>query len=75
MKLFRMLLPFCCCFLYNNLYANDEPIKNLGIENGLSNNAVMNVYQDYKGFMWICTYDGLNRFDGYKFRIFRNKIG
>jgi len=75
MKLFRMLLPFCCCFLYITLYANDEPIKNLGIENGLSNNAVMNVYQDYKGFMWICTYDGLNRFDGYKFRIFRNKIG
>lgn len=55
-------------------FAINYPIKYLGIEDGLSNNAVLSVYQDHKGFMWFGTYDGLNRFDGYKFRIYRNKI-
>jgi signal transduction histidine kinase/ligand-binding sensor domain-containing protein/DNA-binding NarL/FixJ family response regulator len=63
------------CLAVNSLFATGEPLRNLSIENGLSNNAVLNVYQDYKGFMWIGTYDGLNRYDGYKFKIYRNKIG
>jgi len=62
-------------FITSNLSAIGDPVRNLGIENGLSNNAVVNVYQDYKGFMWFGTYDGLNRYDGYKFKIYRNKVG
>lgn len=61
--------------LANKLFATGYPVRYLGIENGLSNNAVVNVYQDYKGFMWFGTYDGLNRYDGYKLKIYRNKIG
>lgn len=59
----------------NGLFAAEQPLRYLSIENGLSNNAVLNVYQDYKGFMWFGTYDGLNRYDGYKFKIYRNRIG
>lgn len=59
----------------NGLFAAEQPLRYLSIDNGLSNNAVVNVYQDYKGFMWFGTYDGLNRYDGYKFRIYRNRIG
>lgn len=55
--------------------AKDFPIHYLGIEQGLSNNAVTAIYQDCRGFMWVGTYDGLNRFDGYSFRVFRNIIG
>ncbi|MDI3320600.1 ligand-binding sensor domain-containing protein [Pinibacter soli] len=55
--------------------AKDFPVHYLGIEQGLSNNAVTAIYQDYRGFMWVGTYDGLNRFDGYSFRVFRNIIG
>jgi len=51
------------------------PVRYVGIEDGLSNNAVTGVYQDYKGFMWFTTYDGLNRYDGRSFTIFRNRIG
>ena len=42
------------------------------VENGLSNNAVICSLQDKKGFLWFGTKDGLNRFDGYTFKIFRN---
>lgn len=51
------------------------PVAYLGIEQGLSNNAVTSIYKDRSGFMWFGTYDGLNRYDGYGFRIFRNVIG
>jgi signal transduction histidine kinase/ligand-binding sensor domain-containing protein/DNA-binding response OmpR family regulator len=58
-----------------SLHARDLPIKYIGIEQGLSNNAVTSIYQDYYGFMWFGTYDGLNRYDGYDFKVFRNSIG
>ena len=45
------------------------------VENGLSNNTVFCSMQDNNGFMWFGTKDGLNRFDGYRFKTFniRNK--
>jgi len=58
-----------------SIQAQTPEIEYLGIENGLSNNAVTSIYQDYKGFMWFGTYDGLNRYDGYEFKVFRNVIG
>lgn len=41
-------------------------------ENGLSNNRVFCVLQDRYGFLWFGTDDGLNRFDGYEFKVYRN---
>ena len=32
--------------------------------NGLSDNTVRHIYQDSKGFLWIATLNGLNRYDG-----------
>lgn len=37
---------------------------------GLSHNTVMSLFQDSRGFMWIGTKNGLNRFDGSEFRVF-----
>jgi len=51
------------------------PIDRLGVEQGLSNETVRSIYQDRKGFMWFGTLDGLNRFDGYSFKIYHNKFG
>lgn len=42
------------------------------VENGLSNNAVICSIQDNKGFLWFGTKDGLDRFDGYSFKVFRS---
>jgi ligand-binding sensor domain-containing protein len=38
---------------------------------GLSQSVVMSVFQDSKDFMWFGTEDGLNKFDGYNFKIYR----
>jgi signal transduction histidine kinase/ligand-binding sensor domain-containing protein/CheY-like chemotaxis protein/AraC-like DNA-binding protein len=46
--------------------------RHLSIDDGLSQNAVLSVIQDDKGFMWFGTKDGLNRYDGYTFKIFQN---
>lgn len=45
--------------------------KHITIENGLSQNTVLSILQDKKGFMWFGTKDGLNRFDGKSFEIFK----
>lgn len=61
--------------LHSGLKAKENfPLGYLGIEHGLSNNAVNCIYQDRYGFMWFGTYDGLNLFDGYNFKVFRNRL-
>ncbi len=44
----------------------------IGIEDGLSHASVYGVLQDRLGFLWIATVDGLNRWDGYGFVVFRH---
>ncbi|HEV8363825.1 MAG TPA: two-component regulator propeller domain-containing protein, partial [Gemmatimonadaceae bacterium] len=46
--------------------------RHLTIADGLSQNAVSAVVQDRRGFMWFGTKDGLNRYDGYQFVVFRH---
>ncbi|MFB2119398.1 two-component regulator propeller domain-containing protein [Parapedobacter sp. 2B3] len=55
-------------------YAYGQPFyfTHYQVENGLSNNAVLCSVQDPMGFMWFGTKDGLNRFDGYSFKVFHN---
>lgn len=60
------VLPF-----FNN-YASNFNFRYYQVEDGLSSNTVYSLIQDSRGFIWIGTEDGLNRFDGYEFRIFRN---
>lgn len=46
--------------------------SHIGMEEGMSRATVFDITQDKQGFMWIATNDGLNRFDGYEFKIYRN---
>jgi signal transduction histidine kinase/ligand-binding sensor domain-containing protein/DNA-binding response OmpR family regulator len=67
------LCAFVCLVIC--LQAAGQNVQYLGIEQGLSNNAITCIHQDSKGFMWFGTYDGLNRYDGYSFKVFRNRLG
>ncbi|MDL2282302.1 hypothetical protein LJC44_04220, partial [Parabacteroides sp. OttesenSCG-928-G06] len=40
-------------------------------EEGLSQNSVMKILEDSKGFMWFATWDGINKFDGYTFKTYK----
>ncbi len=44
----------------------------LNINNGLSHNQVNCIFKDAKGFMWFGTMAGLNRYDGYTFKVFKH---
>jgi len=46
--------------------------ENISIPEGLSNTEVHSVFQDSNGYLWISTADGLNRYDGYTIKIFKN---
>lgn len=46
-------------------------LVHLSVEQGLSQNTVQCVLQDRQGFMWFGTQDGLNKYDGYGFTIYR----
>jgi ligand-binding sensor domain-containing protein/serine phosphatase RsbU (regulator of sigma subunit) len=48
-------------------------VDHFTIENGLSQTSVNCLIQDSKGFLWIGTQDGLNKFDGYNFKVFKNE--
>jgi signal transduction histidine kinase/ligand-binding sensor domain-containing protein/DNA-binding response OmpR family regulator len=50
-----------------------EPeFKHFLTEDGLSDNSINCIFQDRTGFLWVGTRNGLNRFDGYQFKIFRH---
>ena len=42
--------------------------KNITIEDGLSQSTIKTIYQDSKGYIWIGTEDGINRYNGYEFK-------
>lgn len=49
--------------------------QHYSVENGLSQNTVTSIIQDSKGFIWFGTWDGLNKFDGYEFTIYKSQPG
>jgi sugar lactone lactonase YvrE len=62
-------------FLFFNWGISQQASKirfeHLTVNEGLSENAVISVTQDSQGFMWIGTHDGLNKYDGYSFTIYK----
>lgn len=53
--------------------ANGIKFHHLSLEHGLSQSSGHVIYQDSQGLMWIGTQDGLNRYDGYRFTVFRHQ--
>jgi signal transduction histidine kinase/ligand-binding sensor domain-containing protein len=68
-----VLLSFLCTLSLAVLHAQEKPyiFDSYGVNEGLSQNSVYDILEDYQGFMWIATHDGVNRFDGYVFNEYR----
>jgi diguanylate cyclase (GGDEF)-like protein len=56
------------------LEALTRPIRfdNISLEQGLSQTTVLCIYQDSRGFLWLGTEDGLDRYDGYGFTVYKH---
>lgn len=72
-----LLLPF---FLLSvggtaNAQAQTAVFERLTQNDGLSNNGVTSLLQDRRGFLWIGTEDGLNRYDGFTFKTYFHRNG
>ena len=48
----------------------DMKFRRLDARDGLSNSQINYLFQDSRGFVWIGTSYGLNRYDGYRFRVY-----
>ena len=50
----------------------DFRFMHIGQDDGLSQNSANCIIQDSRGYIWVATFDGLNRFDGEEFKVYRN---
>ena len=62
-----------CLLLLISSWTNAQKLRfdNYSLAHGLSQSTIVSMLQDRQGFIWIGTEDGLNRFDGYTFKIYR----
>src|SRR5258705_624187 len=69
-RILRLILLFS---FSRNSNAQNETLRfeHIGIEEGLSNENVTQIFQDSKGYIWFGTFDGLNKYDGYSFTKYR----
>jgi signal transduction histidine kinase/ligand-binding sensor domain-containing protein/DNA-binding response OmpR family regulator len=71
-----LLVLFSACLSWGGHAQKSNPsFSTFSTANGLSQNDVRSIFQDQDGFIWVGTYGGLNRFDGYEFKIYTHEIG
>ena len=68
-----LLLNALCVSAKGQLTKSTAPytVRHYSVADGLSQRTVMSILQDKQGYIWLGTWDGLNRFDGYNFQVFK----
>jgi ligand-binding sensor domain-containing protein/DNA-binding CsgD family transcriptional regulator len=68
-----LLVSIMLCLFVLHSQAQSTRWQQLSIEAGLSQNTVNTIFQDSRGFMWFGTQNGLNKYDGTGFSVFKNR--
>ena len=69
---------YAFCFLFFSFGLSSQPtfeFQHFNTQDGLSQSSIVCILQDSQGFMWFGTYDGLNRYDGFGFKVYKAVIG
>lgn len=61
--------------IVSDIFASGIKFERMSVDEGLSHSSVFSILQDSKGFMWFGTQNGLNKYDGYDFTVFKNDPG
>ncbi|MGL5380795.1 two-component regulator propeller domain-containing protein, partial [Clostridium sp.] len=79
--IFRRLIIIIVCIIvvlntmnatvYSIVNDKNRNFKRITIEDGLSQSSVYSIIQDSKGYMWIGTSDGVNKYNGTKFEVYK----
>lgn len=72
MKIRKHIFLLFSLLFVNLLISQQLRFKHISSEEGLSTNFVKTIIQDDLGFMWFGTQDGLNKYDGYQIKVFKN---
>jgi ligand-binding sensor domain-containing protein len=73
LRIVFLVLSMTSIFIQINGQTESGNIKfnNISIKNGLSQSSANCIFQDSQGIMWIGTEDGLNKYDGYSFKVYK----
>ncbi len=69
---YSFLLLLWCCLVCGLTAQRSNTYQQLSKKDGLSQSSVFAITQDSEGFMWFGTRDGLNKYDGYQIKVFKN---
>lgn len=70
-KYYCFVLSFLITAIVCNAQFPDLKFDRISTTEGLSQSTVTSIVQDSLGFMWFGTYEGLNRYDGYNFKVYK----
>ena len=76
-KMMRYVAPVALVGLVLPLMAQAQTVfrfEHLGVKEGLSQSVVTATLQDREGYLWFATEEGLNRYDGYQFAVYRHDL-
>lgn len=73
-RLYTILIIYMVMLYATPAYSINFFFSHLGVEDGLSQVSVLDIFQDSDGYIWFGTRNGANRYDGYEFVVYQNEV-